>query len=166
MLLSSALRECCTMHILQRTFCNARKCVKSLSFRGLTTSRSQLFVRRSPRRFVIQTRGAKTHRQKQQQEEEWKQKNKTILTYIAAAGVGMIGMSYAAVPLYRLYCQVSAKCRMTLIYCWLVGCKHHYTSIIHGIWLSNKSFCTSGIWTRRHSSSRTWYRFSGDNDTG
>lgn len=126
MLLSSALRECCTRHLLQRTFCYAQKCVKSLNFRGLATSRSQLFVRRSHQRFVIQTRGAKTHRQKQQQEEEWKQKNKTILTYIAAAGVGMIGMSYAAVPLYRLYCQVSAECHMALIYCWMVGCKHHY----------------------------------------
>lgn len=30
-----------------------------------------------------------------------------MLTYIAAAGVGMIGLSYAAVPLYRLYCQAS-----------------------------------------------------------
>lgn len=30
-----------------------------------------------------------------------------MLTYIAAAGVGMIGLSYAAVPLYRLYCQAA-----------------------------------------------------------
>ncbi|KAK2866514.1 hypothetical protein Q7C36_002570 [Tachysurus vachellii] len=54
---------------------------------------------------LLSTRGVKTHKHRQQ--EEWKQKNKTILTYIAAAGVGMIGMSYAAVPLYRLYCQAS-----------------------------------------------------------
>ncbi|MBN3313534.1 COX11 protein, partial [Atractosteus spatula] len=43
------------------------------------------------------------------QQEEWRKKNKTILTYIVAAGVGMIGMSYAAVPLYRLYCQASRE---------------------------------------------------------
>uniref|UniRef100_A0A3Q3JQA8 Cytochrome c oxidase assembly protein COX11, mitochondrial n=1 Tax=Monopterus albus TaxID=43700 RepID=A0A3Q3JQA8_MONAL len=41
------------------------------------------------------------------QEEEWHTKNRTVLAYIAAAGVGMIGLSYAAVPLYRLYCQAT-----------------------------------------------------------
>lgn len=51
------------------------------------------------------SRGAKSQR-KWSQEEEWRGRNKTALTYIAAAGVGMIGLSYAAVPLYRLYCQV------------------------------------------------------------
>ncbi|KAL7869345.1 hypothetical protein AOLI_G00133330 [Acnodon oligacanthus] len=62
----------------------------------------------TPQRFVNQTRGAKTHKKKTHNyQDEWKQRNKTILTYIAAAGVGMIGMSYAAVPLYRIYCQVS-----------------------------------------------------------
>ncbi|XP_053495921.1 cytochrome c oxidase assembly protein COX11, mitochondrial [Ictalurus furcatus] len=105
MLLSFALRGCCVKHHIHQAFCNAQKCVKSLTVRGLATSSNQLFVRRTSQRFVSQTRGAKTHKQKQQ--EEWKQKNKTILTYITAAGVGMIGMSYAAVPLYRLYCQAS-----------------------------------------------------------
>ncbi|XP_041077537.1 cytochrome c oxidase assembly protein COX11, mitochondrial-like [Polyodon spathula] len=41
------------------------------------------------------------------QQEEWRKRNKTVLTYITAAGMGMIGISYAAVPLYRLYCQVA-----------------------------------------------------------
>uniref|UniRef100_UPI00398F3ECA cytochrome c oxidase assembly protein COX11, mitochondrial n=1 Tax=Pristiophorus japonicus TaxID=55135 RepID=UPI00398F3ECA len=41
------------------------------------------------------------------QEEEWRKRNKTVLTYIAATTIGMIGMSYAAVPLYRLYCQAT-----------------------------------------------------------
>lgn len=40
------------------------------------------------------------------QEEDWRRRNKTVLTYVAAAAVGMLGASYAAVPLYRLYCQV------------------------------------------------------------
>lgn len=52
-------------------------------------------------------RGTKSRSRKKSQEEEWKTRNKTVLTYIAAAGVGMIGLSYAAVPLYRLYCQAS-----------------------------------------------------------
>ncbi|XP_078403147.1 cytochrome c oxidase assembly protein COX11, mitochondrial isoform X2 [Cetorhinus maximus] len=43
----------------------------------------------------------------QNQEEAWRKKNKTVLTYIAATAIGMIGMSYAAVPLYRLYCQAT-----------------------------------------------------------
>ncbi|XP_049717092.1 cytochrome c oxidase assembly protein COX11, mitochondrial isoform X1 [Elephas maximus indicus] len=41
------------------------------------------------------------------QEEEWRRRNKTVLTYVAAAAVGMLGASYAAVPLYRLYCQAT-----------------------------------------------------------
>ncbi|CAL9699179.1 unnamed protein product [Knipowitschia caucasica] len=42
-----------------------------------------------------------------EEEAQRRNRNRTVLTYIAAAGVGMIGLSYAAVPLYRLYCQVS-----------------------------------------------------------
>ncbi|XP_064006569.1 cytochrome c oxidase assembly protein COX11, mitochondrial [Pogoniulus pusillus] len=41
------------------------------------------------------------------QEEEWRRRNRSTLAYIAAAAVGMVGMSYAAVPLYRLYCQAT-----------------------------------------------------------
>ncbi|KAG9267948.1 cytochrome c oxidase assembly protein COX11, mitochondrial [Astyanax mexicanus] len=91
MLLSFAIRKCCAKHCVQ-----------------LATSSSQLFGRRTSQRFVNQTRGAKTNRKKtQNQEDDWKQRNKTALTYIAAAGVGMIGLTYASVPLYRLYCQAT-----------------------------------------------------------
>ncbi|XP_075072858.1 cytochrome c oxidase assembly protein COX11, mitochondrial isoform X2 [Mixophyes fleayi] len=38
---------------------------------------------------------------------DWKTRNKTVLAYVTAAGVGMVGMSYAAVPLYRMYCQAT-----------------------------------------------------------
>ncbi|XP_018423888.1 PREDICTED: cytochrome c oxidase assembly protein COX11, mitochondrial [Nanorana parkeri] len=37
----------------------------------------------------------------------WRSRNRTVLTYVTAGAVGMVGMSYAAVPLYRLYCQSS-----------------------------------------------------------
>lgn len=47
------------------------------------------------------------------QEDEWRRRNKTVLTYVAAAAVGMLGASYAAVPLYRLYCQVGRRRRGT-----------------------------------------------------
>ncbi|XP_028989295.1 cytochrome c oxidase assembly protein COX11, mitochondrial isoform X2 [Betta splendens] len=62
-----------------------------------------LLRRRLPLRFQTQTRGRKSR----SQEEQWRSRNRTVLTYIAAAGVGMIGLSYAAVPLYRLYCQAT-----------------------------------------------------------
>lgn len=55
------------------------------------------------------------------QEEEWRRRNKTVLTYVAAAAVGMLGMSYAAVPLYRLYCQVGAGADHWAMSCW-EGC--------------------------------------------
>ncbi|KAF2976617.1 hypothetical protein EK904_011418 [Melospiza melodia maxima] len=42
-----------------------------------------------------------------QQEEEWRRRNRATVGYIAAAAVGMVGLSYAAVPLYRLYCQAT-----------------------------------------------------------
>ncbi|XP_054833031.1 cytochrome c oxidase assembly protein COX11, mitochondrial [Eublepharis macularius] len=38
---------------------------------------------------------------------DWRHRNRTVLTYLAAAAVGMAGVSYAAVPLYRLYCQAT-----------------------------------------------------------
>ncbi|XP_075702443.1 cytochrome c oxidase assembly protein COX11, mitochondrial [Rhinoderma darwinii] len=43
----------------------------------------------------------------QNQQQGWRTRNKTVLTYVTAAAVGMVGMSYAAVPLYRLYCQAT-----------------------------------------------------------
>lgn len=59
----------------------------------------------SPR---LQVRGLRSSNPfTRRQEEEWRRRNRTALTYIAAAAVGMVGMSYAAVPLYRLYCQVA-----------------------------------------------------------
>ncbi|KAM6474438.1 cytochrome c oxidase assembly protein COX11, mitochondrial [Liasis olivaceus] len=44
---------------------------------------------------------------RRQQEQQWKRRNRTVLTYLAAGVVGMAGLSYAAVPLYRLYCQAT-----------------------------------------------------------
>lgn len=34
-------------------------------------------------------------------------KNRSTLYYATAAGVLVVGLTYAAVPLYRLFCQVS-----------------------------------------------------------
>ncbi|XP_073684832.1 cytochrome c oxidase assembly protein COX11, mitochondrial [Garra rufa] len=106
MLLPFLLRGCTAKHYVQQALSSTRLCINCCNFRGLATSSDRLFLRRTPQRFLNQSRGAKTHKRKPQ-EDDWKKRNKTVLTYIAAAGVGMIGLSYAAVPLYRLYCQAT-----------------------------------------------------------
>ncbi|XP_030629974.1 cytochrome c oxidase assembly protein COX11, mitochondrial [Chanos chanos] len=99
------LRECCLKRCVQLSSVGY---VRNQSLRNLSSYASQLLVRRTPQRVLTQTRGAKTRKNThKQQQDEWRKRNKTALTYIAAAGVGMIGMSYAAVPLYRLYCQAT-----------------------------------------------------------
>nr|XP_055032587.1 cytochrome c oxidase assembly protein COX11, mitochondrial [Misgurnus anguillicaudatus] len=100
-------RGCSAKQYVQLALSSTRFCIECGNIRGVSTSRSQLFLRKTPQRFFNQSRGAKSHKRKQTQEDDWKKRNKTVLTYIAAAGVGMIGMSYAAVPLYRLYCQAT-----------------------------------------------------------
>ncbi|XP_037666056.1 cytochrome c oxidase assembly protein COX11, mitochondrial isoform X2 [Choloepus didactylus] len=60
------------------------------------------------RDLVVQSRRQKsTNPFTRAQKEDWRRRNKTLLTYVAAAAVGMLGASYAAVPLYRLYCQTT-----------------------------------------------------------
>ncbi|XP_013878803.1 cytochrome c oxidase assembly protein COX11, mitochondrial [Austrofundulus limnaeus] len=66
--------------------------------------RAELFLRRRPPSRLLARSGSRWSRG---QEAEWRTKNKTVLMYVAAAGVGMIGLTYASVPLYRLYCQAT-----------------------------------------------------------
>lgn len=40
--------------------------------------------------------------------------NTTAVLYVTAIGIFMVGMSYAGVPLYRMFCQVSNKYFSTL----------------------------------------------------
>lgn len=37
----------------------------------------------------------------------WDRANRTTVTYMAALAVAVMGLSYAAVPLYRIFCQAS-----------------------------------------------------------
>ena len=49
---------------------------------------------------------------------QWSASNKQTLTYVIALAITVVGLSYAAVPLYRIYCQVSnvnAKLFLTMI---------------------------------------------------
>lgn len=132
----------CTMltglltHILPHQCCSRSqklfaRCVPFLRLdtpRKLLHSRGEnLIYRRFPTHFHSQFRGVKTRHSKfKGQEEEWKTRNKTILTYIAAAGVGMIGLSYAAVPLYRLYCQVCCENEMKFDCCLVQMSRHAF----------------------------------------
>lgn len=105
MLLHNLLHRplCCPKAVL-------RRCIQTLPRDGASTlhSPAERFLRRQPFLFC-QSRGIKNQNRKfRGQEDEWKTRNKTALTYIAAAGIGMLGLAYAAVPLYRLYCQVSS----------------------------------------------------------
>ncbi|MEQ2177830.1 hypothetical protein GOODEAATRI_007636, partial [Goodea atripinnis] len=81
-------------------------CVRALhcSSQWIMRSRAEHLLRRQLTSRLPMRRHSRKSRS---QEEEWRTRNKTVLTYIAAAGVGMIGLSYAAVPLYRLYCQAT-----------------------------------------------------------
>ncbi|XP_023678428.1 cytochrome c oxidase assembly protein COX11, mitochondrial [Paramormyrops kingsleyae] len=115
MIFTSFLREtlCRTKNsVLSRTS-SMYICTKAIqnmiSSRGLYQHANQLLSRKASQRLSSQIRGMKSRKNPhtERQEEEWRKRNRTVLTYIAAAGVGMIGMSYAAVPLYRLYCQTS-----------------------------------------------------------
>ncbi|XP_007889223.2 cytochrome c oxidase assembly protein COX11, mitochondrial isoform X1 [Callorhinchus milii] len=83
------------------------RAVQQMTTPGLRPKLSQLVPQKLS--FQQPKRGMKRHKNPftQNQEEEWRRRNKTVLTYVAAAAIGMIGMSYAAVPLYRLYCQAT-----------------------------------------------------------
>ncbi len=37
----------------------------------------------------------------------WQAANRRTLTYMVAMAIAVVGLSYAAVPLYRLFCQAS-----------------------------------------------------------
>ncbi|XP_040291405.1 cytochrome c oxidase assembly protein COX11, mitochondrial isoform X2 [Bufo gargarizans] len=60
---------------------------------------------REPARCCL--RGSRGFKSQNHEQQDWRSRNKTVLTYVTATVVGMVGMSYAAVPLYRLYCQSS-----------------------------------------------------------
>lgn len=101
--------QCCTHS--QKLFTRCTLFLRLDTPKKLLHSQAEILLRRRfPTHFHSQFRGLNTRNRKfKGQEEEWKTRNKTILIYIASAGVGMIGLSYAAVPLYRLYCQVCCK---------------------------------------------------------
>lgn len=144
----------CCPHVL------LTRCIQTLrgdAARTLHSPAEHFLRRRLPLRFHTQSRGAKSRsRKSKSQEEEWKTRNKTVLTYIAAAGVGMIGLSYAAVPLYRLYCQVggTTPCSRCFV---SSGCRCDHCVCV---------FCLSGVGARRHGGGGPRRGSSGDDEAG
>ncbi|XP_066301085.1 cytochrome c oxidase assembly protein ctaG-like isoform X1 [Branchiostoma lanceolatum] len=51
----------------------------------------------------LQTRLLKTGRI----QDDWRQKNKSLMMYIGGIGVLVAGLAYACVPLYRMFCQAT-----------------------------------------------------------
>lgn len=44
----------------------------------------------------------------------WRERNKSVMLYVVAGAVLVVGFSYAAVPLYTVFCQVMYPCRILL----------------------------------------------------
>ncbi|XP_034049204.1 cytochrome c oxidase assembly protein COX11, mitochondrial [Thalassophryne amazonica] len=113
--MSSLLRPLLATHCVSRhqssVLMTSYLCLRGLRYdtcRTLHTRAEHFLFRRLCLRFSAPSRSAQNRaRWNQKYEQSWRTRNKTLLTYIAAGGVGMIGLSYAAVPLYRLYCQAT-----------------------------------------------------------
>ncbi|KAJ8246385.1 hypothetical protein GJAV_G00267170, partial [Gymnothorax javanicus] len=160
--------------LLRESLCWSKTAVRSFPFkdcicskglnspvisRGLYSFAKHDVCRRAPQRMGNQIRGIKGRRNphKESQEEEWRKRNKTVLTYIAAAGVGMIGMSYAAVPLYRLYCQASKNPRTFITArlsldsrILLTGNAYNHVKRLLLVVIFSKLFMTKTMWTLKY----------------
>ena len=73
--------------------------IKSASFKPIQNfhTRPQSKIKVFQKRFI-----------KTRQSQNFKKRFRSITLYIAAAGIFMIGATYAGVPLYRIYCQVTS----------------------------------------------------------
>ena len=60
----------------------------------------------TPHRAAWQTNSNVTHK-RAGSSSSWDRANRTTITYMAALAIAVVGLSYAAVPLYRIFCQAS-----------------------------------------------------------
>lgn len=49
----------------------------------------------------------KNHRKNHRKDSQWKSANRSTVMYMVSLAIAVMGLSYAAVPLYRLFCQAS-----------------------------------------------------------
>ena len=59
------------------------------------------------RLFASQQAGGGGSRKRTGAHSSWDKANRTTVTYMTALAVAVVGLSYAAVPLYRIFCQAS-----------------------------------------------------------
>ena len=59
------------------------------------------------RLFASQQVGGGGSRKRTGAHSSWDKANRTTVTYMTALAVAVVGLSYAAVPLYRIFCQAS-----------------------------------------------------------
>ena len=71
-----------------------------------STSKYQMARMMSQRSFSSQ-RGSHKRTGSHPSSSPWERANRTTMTYITALAVAVVGLSYAAVPLYRIFCQAS-----------------------------------------------------------
>jgi hypothetical protein len=76
------------------------------SFLYSTNIKQQMSRMMSQRSFSSQ-RGSSKRTGSYSSSSPWERANRTTMTYIAALAVAVVGLSYAAVPLYRIFCQAS-----------------------------------------------------------
>ena len=75
---------------------------------------------------------------------QFRSRNKTTAIYVVAIGVTVLGLSYAAVPLYRLYCQVMLS-YVIIIYARFQGPQSHILMTGWGLKFWLKVFFL-GLW--------------------
>ncbi|CAM1291065.1 COX11 (predicted) [Pycnogonum litorale] len=79
---------------------------------SMPSSRTFLTIKNSPNASLCKSRLRITNSRRFKSDDSVNSirfKNKTVLIYVTAAGVLVVGLSYAAVPLYTIFCQTTGR---------------------------------------------------------
>lgn len=110
------IRTSQTLFVLERTLCFSRSCSRltRICKRDIFdngVSKEKQFHSCLFRRFASGVHQGNSQAQVDgvKANIKFRDKNTTTAIYVVAIGITVLGLSYAAVPLYRLYCQVSKR---------------------------------------------------------
>ena len=81
--------------------------MKNLMQSFLYSTNKQQMVRMMSQRSFSSQHGSHKQTGSHPSSSLWARANRTTMTYITALAVAVVGLSYAAVPLYRIFCQAS-----------------------------------------------------------
>ena len=81
--------------------------MKNLMQSFLYSTNKQQMVRMMSQRSFSSQHGSHKRTGSHPSSSPWERANRTTMTYITALAVAVVGLSYAAVPLYRIFCQAS-----------------------------------------------------------